>query len=106
MSELKPRHTPLPWSVDGELLLAIIRGSDATIVAVRHRLDGTPNQANMRHIVHCVNAHEGLVEALEAAIAHFKKHHWNETFQEYDNRIVERVAQKIEAALAQAKGGE
>lgn len=58
---MKPA-TPLPWRRDGEDLKAMVRGDDATIVAVRHRLPSVINQPNMAYIVHSANAYPRLVE--------------------------------------------
>jgi hypothetical protein len=48
MSEAKT--APGPWSVDGNGIKAMVRGADATIVAVRHRLPADANESNMRLI--------------------------------------------------------
>ncbi len=40
-------HTKGPWYVDGEGIKTMVRGADATIVALRHRLPGVVNEENM-----------------------------------------------------------
>lgn len=47
-SDVQP--SPGPWRVDGAGIKAMIRAEDATIVALRHRLPGVVNDANMKLI--------------------------------------------------------
>jgi hypothetical protein len=67
---MKP--TPGPWRMDGEGLKAMVRGEDATIVAVRHRLPAVVNEPNMRLIA----AAPELLEALEA-LSRMYSHAWD-----------------------------
>jgi hypothetical protein len=62
-------HTPLPWTTEGDGGRMLVRGSDATIVALRHRLPGEIHKANAELIVRSVNALPDLVKALEDARA-------------------------------------
>ena len=63
---MSEKYTRGPWKTEGEGIHAIIRGGDATIVAVRHRLPADVHEANARRIVACVNACEGVdTELLE-----------------------------------------
>ena len=57
---MSEKYTRGPWKTEGEGIHAIIRGGDATIVAVRHRLPADVHEANARRIVACVNACEGI----------------------------------------------
>jgi len=62
---MSAEHTPTPWSLGGEHLRTLIRGADATIVAVRHRHDAKTHVANAAFIVRAVNCHADLVAALD-----------------------------------------
>ena len=57
---MSEKYTRGPRKTEGEGIHAIIRGGDATIVAVRHRLPADVHEANARRIVACVNACEGI----------------------------------------------
>ena len=68
---MKTKHKPataLPWRDAGDGLKAMIRGNDATIVALRHRLLAPVNAQNMSYIAHAANAYPQLVAALQAAL--------------------------------------
>ena len=70
-------HTELPWRKDGEGLKAIIRGADATIVALRHRLPAVVHDENFDLIVTAVNTYpavEGLVKALSELLDSSERH--------------------------------
>lgn len=111
MSELKPRHTLLPWGIfvvhPTGVYGAGQRGNECFSIAPdEYSAKLSPEkakelaEANTALIVHRVNAHEGLVEALELA----------EIWLMQCIPIVEIDGPKplpvIRAALAQAKGGE
>ena len=57
---MSEKFTKGPWETEREGIHALIRGGDATIVAVRHRLPADVHEANARRIVACVNACEGI----------------------------------------------
>ena len=57
---MSEKFTKGPWKTEREGIHALIRGGDATIVAVRHRLPADVHEANARRIVACVNACEGI----------------------------------------------
>ena len=81
---MSEKYTRGPWKTEGEGIHAIIRGGDATIVAVRHRLPADVHEANARRIVACVNACEGIsTENLE------------------DNRPVKWLAQQYNEVVKQ-----
>jgi hypothetical protein len=50
--------------VDGSGINALVRGSDGTIVAVRHRHDGKTNEANMALIAATLTQHAELLRYL------------------------------------------
>jgi len=54
-------HTPTPWVWDGACQLRDADGHGFQSVS---RMGSHPTDANMEHIVHCVNMHDELVEAL------------------------------------------
>lgn len=62
-------HTPGPWRLEGEGIKAMVRGDDATIVALRHRLPGPVNDANMRLIA----AAPDLLAFAESVVTLFAK---------------------------------
>ena len=81
---MSEKYTRGPWKTEGEGIHALIRGGDATIVAVRHRLPADVHEANARRIVACVNACEGIsTENLE------------------DNRPVKWLAQQYNEVIKQ-----
>ena len=64
------KHTPTPWKIDKrEVLYAINTDTKHIGVIASDTIDGKVRGegcANAQHIVHCVNTHDALVEALEA----------------------------------------
>lgn len=56
----KPNHTPTPWKYEHEELL----GANDFVIAVFDERECFEDRINARHIVHCVNMHDELVEAL------------------------------------------
>lgn len=108
--ELKPRytpeHSPLPWrrGQAGNLRIyaADGMGSDSGSIAEIYS-HSERCSANIEFIVRAVNAHEGLIEALEsyekAILALTDK-------QLIDNQPLMGAVVNGRAALAQAKGGE
>lgn len=101
MSELKPRHSPLPWNYDDPD--GKIRAYDGVIATIWNFVDPEVREANAKLIVHRVNAHEGLVEALEQ-IRKFS--HGGAVSMSVDAGEFHEIELLAEAALAQAKGGE
>lgn len=65
---MSTERTPLPWRIDGEGIRALIRGSDVTIVAVRHRLLRDIHEANFAYIVQACNSFDDLISALSRII--------------------------------------
>ena len=86
---MSEKYTRGPWKTEGEGIHALIRGGDATIVAVRHRLPADVHEANARRIVACVNACEGIsTENLEdnRAVAWLAQR-YNEVVQQRDELL-------------------
>ena len=86
-------HSPTPWHIES--------GTEE-IVTANHRFvaqvaldDGPQTAIDAAHIVKCVNAHDGLVEALKEA-----KEALLEPGDSWDN--AERAYELAEAALAKA----
>jgi len=81
------KHTPTPWEVTGELDYIRISNTDSKnpdscdgIRQVAHVVQGDyeiPNyeeaMANAQHIIHCVNTHAELLEALKECVADAEK---------------------------------
>lgn len=66
MPQTKREHTKTPWHYqeNADAYTHIIRGeNDVYILGLSQKYGGT-DEANARHIVHCVNMHDELVEAL------------------------------------------
>jgi len=86
-------HTPTPWiHVKGNLI------RDSHGVCIAGDSTAIQNAANAAHIVHCVNSHDALVEALRVA-------------QEYIGRMEGKLSQPthyayqaVTEALALAEG--
>jgi len=64
------KHTKTPWAVKhhGDVCSEVL-DDEALAVAFVWGTQGQPNQANARHIVKCVNLHDDLAAACEAALA-------------------------------------
>lgn len=88
------KHTPTPWAQHDIYPWEIWHGADYHIADVHGREE--IRKANADHIVHCVNLHDELIEALEK-LARL------ENGDSYGNSIGNRIAQEV---LAKAKGGE
>ncbi len=57
-------HSPTPWTAKHES----IQDPEGILIAAMSAVYGLPEaQANATHIVRCVNAHQGLVDALKDA---------------------------------------
>lgn len=67
-TEQATKHTPGPWTVEGEGIRAIVRGADSTIVAVRHRLPKETHDANARLIAAAPRMLAELREILDWAL--------------------------------------
>ena len=93
---METKHTPGPWSLDGDGVRALVRDASGVIVAVRHRMPGHKNEANMRLIA----AAPALLEALEdlASLAEVAMREVGE----YD---IEAELADARAAIAKATGG-
>lgn len=65
MNEIKSTPSPNPWVVDGEGNHAMVRDASGRIIAVRHRLPGNENEANM----HQISASPDMAIALEMLAA-------------------------------------
>lgn len=67
----KTKHSPTPWRVDGDAVVA--HGGGPDLVALSPANDGWEESgamfaANAEHIVRCVNAHDDLVAGLKSAV--------------------------------------
>ena len=71
---MSEKYTRGPWKTEGEGIHALIRGGDATIVAVRHRLPADVHEANARLIA----AAPELLEALMLAESVYRQNCVNE----------------------------
>jgi hypothetical protein len=63
------QHTPTPWDIvqfDDEDKPIIIGPNGDERIAVMQ--GNEPSEANAQHIVHCVNLHDELVQALETGL--------------------------------------
>jgi hypothetical protein len=102
---MKAQHTPTPWRYEGGYIRGISQfGRDSGLATIHPTEDGKHNaelagqgEANVAHIVHCVNTHEQLVAALREAEAYL--------FGNPTRRKNEWVLSDIRAALAAAKKG-
>jgi len=95
------KWTKGPWSVDGDGVSALVRGGDATIVAIRHRLTAQTHEAN----AHLISSAPDLYEALKAAVdcGMVPISSASEGGAARHSRQVE-VADMIRAAIAKAEG--
>ena len=111
------KHTPTPWEVHRNNSVAICSvkkdydGDDTVIgfLETRGRINFpsiksspkfTTQEANAKHIVHCVNLHDELVEALTNCVHHlYPLLHNVEKSDTLDMRI-----RQAEKALKKAKG--
>lgn len=64
--KMDKKWTPGPWAVDGDGIKALVRGSDATIVAVRHRLPSETHEANAHLIASAPELYEALSSCADA----------------------------------------
>ena len=80
-----PKVSPRPWRVEDG---CIVDAEGFLVVMV-----GPDDDALFSHIVRCVNAHDGLVEALR------------EARYELRNELCDDLLARIDAALAAAKEG-
>lgn len=103
-------HTPTPWkfaqeSIDPEW--AIVTDADGNIIANVNSETGPdipplvstkmPRDANAAHIVHCVNNHDALLQALKAVIDA------TASYYQYDTAGRPWLKQALDA-IAQAEG--
>lgn len=88
---MKTQHTPTPWKLNKEKS-GQIENSNGYIIAQAYQ---NKTEDNAKHIVHCVNNHAALVEALERIIERGR----NIPILETDFNLAKQ-------ALSQAKGGE
>jgi hypothetical protein len=108
MSELKPRHTPKlsPRDLVSIYTMRVRRNEIHIGDSAGLTPDKEENSLRMdeiaEEIVAKLAAHEGLVEALEAVKRYI--HNASQAFGPLDTSKLS-IMQKIETALAQAKGG-
>jgi hypothetical protein len=109
--QVLPLHSPIPWKLDEQRSFSVIRSSkdDESIVFFSrsqaiNESDILQNDANARHIVHCANNHDALVEALEKGLSLLKS-----AIDLIDNpdpddmEHAQGVVAKMEAALLAAR---
>lgn len=66
------KHTPTPWHVRAIMESRDIVSETGVLIAeVSNEENG--REANARHIVHCVNSHDDLVEALKFVLTAFNE---------------------------------
>lgn len=66
---MNSKHMPTPWTIsyeNSERLTIEDPNGQSIALSNMHRENGDTDEANMLHIVHCVNQHDKLVEALKA----------------------------------------
>tara|TARA_R110000822_G_scaffold38988_2_gene107533 strand:+ start:2262 stop:2603 length:342 start_codon:yes stop_codon:yes gene_type:complete len=109
----KPQHTPGPWLVENKTVYALNVSDTNRFSAliqggfINQSRDGGFERtsegellANARHIVHCVNNHDALIEALLDAKAQIT--YLQSKFQKTGTG--EATISRISAALSAAKG--
>ena len=94
------KHTPTPWVVS----CGSIYTTEGIPIAEMDREVGNgtlpvERDENARHIVHCVNLHDELVEALKIT------RHYLWTFRHHFNEVHHEAMNKAEQALSKAKEG-
>ena len=104
----KPQHSPTPWFLSWEDGKYGVVGSDTEGKCVCTVFnDGGEREptrkANAKHIVHCVNNHDALVEALEAAEGHLEYCGYGDRWESSCAHNA-GLPEKIKQALAKAKG--
>lgn len=65
---MSAQHTPTPWCITREGPFGCEISGDVNNVAYCSAVRNEPAKANAEHIVLCVNAHDDLVAAAQAAI--------------------------------------
>lgn len=66
-----PNHTPTPWKAEGRDGHMITAGGQF-VASLLDRGDVTAARLDAHHIVRAVNAHDALVDALEAMLAAYQ----------------------------------
>lgn len=87
---MEQKHTPAPWEVAYEVSATqrfptVIARIDGRIVGISSPWMNDQAEANAAHIVHCVNSHASLVEALgeaRKALELTNKFLWEEVYTE------------------------
>ena len=98
-------HTPTPWYISdsrftkGNVILSKIEECGAHVCTMPEFKDAA--QANAAHIVRCVNAHKGLVEAVELLLRHAPTKFYGAPYPNSDHQIAAEFARNV---LRQAKG--
>lgn len=105
----QPTHTPTPWelrpdanhsvSPAGYQVIAIVDGGRIVEIADTGRFGNSLAQSNAEFIVHTVNSHEDLINALERA-----KRCINGLLARTPVRDVSETLGEIESALSKARG--
>ena len=103
-----PKVSPRPWIIrprcDGALDIVNDSGCIAHVTRFESGkfITGGVSEANAAHIVRCVNAHDGLVEALEALSFTFAV---EVTAAGHFSDLNMKLIEQARAALAAAKEG-
>ena len=99
------KHTPTPW-VLGPNGLDIRDGKhEDKIVTVDYvdHIASEQQEANAAHIVKCVNAHDGLVEALRLAYKDIIKAHETKLWKDETARTVGLIEAALKLAQEETK---
>jgi hypothetical protein len=96
MSEVKTKHLPTPWEVDpGNCIVTLNKLKNGLCVQVAECDLGAEGKANAAFIVHAVNMHQELVDALRCVVAH--------DYGKAD--LFDTMKNTIDDLLARAEGG-
>ena len=99
-----PKHTPTPWHVGMKPGPMVYGPQGEQVVSLNVMLDITEVSANAKHITHCVNNHEALVDALiqaQQSLVYLAP----ESFDDAEHKAAwEEKLAKIAQVIAQAEG--
>lgn len=96
-TDTKPKHSPTPWTSCDDVIYDILDADGRGVAECRNGMGQLTAPGNPKHIVRCVNAHDALVEALEAAQIYIAIRS-----TAFPDKLV--MLARIRAALALAKG--
>jgi hypothetical protein len=103
----KNQHTPTPWATDGRFVFA--EDTPPPLPAISEVFDFSKElilpsgEANAHHIVHCVNLHDELVAALEAAHQLWFIDEWHSSEWFLCRKKIEDTLEQVASALSKAK---